>query len=160
MNPLRIVDGKLKVQAPTLLSTVSLLRWSIITPLSKNIANNINDVFHLRNTTEFYNSWMNMLKSSSFNLDPGKDYNIVDFTRKSAVLAPDLAEFLIPMWQIAKVQTWLWKWTISAQKAVKESRFIAKVMTNAISKYEKVKVASQWAEVAASWVKLMEKIWT
>jgi hypothetical protein len=26
MNPLRIVDGKLKVQAPTLLSTVSLLR--------------------------------------------------------------------------------------------------------------------------------------
>ena len=50
-----------------------------------------------------------MLKSAAFNLDESRDYNAVDFFRKSAELAPDIAEFIIPIGKVAKAQQILWK---------------------------------------------------
>jgi hypothetical protein len=50
-----------------------------------------------------------MLKSSAFNLSESKDYDVVDFMRGAANMAPDAAEFLIPLGKIASVQQILWK---------------------------------------------------
>lgn len=126
VSPIAVIDWKLKVKAPTALSLASLIRWSLVTPTVKNLSNKVNQILHAGSTTEFYDSGMNMLKSASFNLDQSRDYNLTNFLRKSAELAPDAAEFLIPIGKVATVQNMLWKWTTSAAKVAKYSSSIAK----------------------------------
>ena len=127
ISPFKRIDWKLTVQAPTALSAMSLLRWSLVTPTFKNAANTINNIFHVRQTTDFYNSGMNMLKSAAFNLDESRDYNAVDFFRKSAELAPDIAEFIIPIGKVAKAQQILWKWATQLSKVWKISAIAGEV---------------------------------
>jgi hypothetical protein len=69
---------------------------------------------------------MGMLKSSAFNFDESRDYNLVNALRKSADLAPDIAEFLLPIGEIAKAQNLLWKGTANAGKVAKYTARLSK----------------------------------
>ena len=51
--PFRVIDWKLKMRAPTVLTAGSLLRWSLVTPTVKNTAWLINNVINLWSTTGF-----------------------------------------------------------------------------------------------------------
>lgn len=129
ISPIREENGKMVFRMPTVLAATSLLRWAGVTPWARLLVNKINDLFHLRKTTEFYNSGMNMLKSAAFNLDQSRDYNLVDITRQAADRAPDALEFFVPIWSIAWVQNVLWKWTTTAWQMAKYSKPLAKAMT-------------------------------
>ena len=86
---------------------------------------------------DFYNSGMNMLKSSAFNLDESKDYKVVDFMRGAANFAPDAVEFLIPISKVASVQQLLWKWTVSASKVARYSDDLAKAAVSGVNSIKK-----------------------
>jgi len=122
VSPLRFEWGKARLWASTALSAFSLARGTVVTPMFKNAASFVNTIVNkaiLWNTTDFYNGGMNMLKSAAFNFDESKDYTLTDFFRKSAELAPDIAEFIIPISKVAEAQQALWKWTTALTKGIR-----------------------------------------
>lgn len=148
LSPIRFKDGKLDVGAGSLLTAFSLAWGTVVTPMFKNTANFINNVFNkalLGNETDFYNSNMNMLKSAMFNFDEAKDYTLTNFFRKSAEMAPDVAEFIIPISKVAWAQQLLWKWTSAANKlrSVKYAKDV-KALAKGFANIDDINKSQSW----------------